>query len=207
MSSFSFLMPNVPRTVRRYITRTVPRTPSRNLRIPGQIRHNSTATSPIPPKKDTSLGGKIKDLSRKYGKAAVFVYLGISLVDFGVAFAAVHSLGTERIGAYEDAAFKKIKEWTGYSRSQVNQVQQAMDEVVTTVDETTKSPSQATVTGNKSSLWTEIVIAYGIHKALFIFARVPITVAITPSIVKGLVKRGWKIGPQVQPHVAVKSTK
>ncbi|CCG80620.1 putative Peptide alpha-N-acetyltransferase Nat2 [Taphrina deformans PYCC 5710] len=156
-----------------------------------QLKHVRFNSSNLSTKPDNSLTGKIKELSRKYGRAALGVYLGISLVDFGVAFAAVHSLGTERIGAYEDAFFKTIKEWTGYKKTTVNQVQQASEGVV---EDTAAQAHQKTGAG-KASLWTEVVIAYGIHKALFIFIRVPITVAITPSIVKGLVKRGWNIGP------------
>lgn len=162
--------------------------PSRLAQITRHTRFNSTQSTP---KTDTSLTGKLKELSRKYGRAAILIYLGISLVDFGIAFAAVHALGTERIGAYEDALFKSIKDWTGYKKQTVNQVQQATDGVV---EDTASQAHQATGAG-KASLWTEAVIAYGIHKAIFIFIRIPITVAITPSIVKGLVKRGWKIGP------------
>jgi len=43
-------------------------------------------------------------------------------------------------------------------------------------------------------LWTEILLAYGIHKTLVIWIRVPLAVAITPKIVKVLRARGWKIG-------------
>lgn len=85
-----------------------------------------------------------------------------------------------------------MKAWTGYKKTTVNQVQQASQDVV---QDTADQAHQATGRVVKASLWTEAVIAYGIHKALFIFIRVPITVAVTPAIVKGLVKRGWKIGP------------
>ncbi|KAF9578762.1 hypothetical protein BGW38_005282, partial [Lunasporangiospora selenospora] len=44
---------------------------------------------------------------------------------------------------------------------------------------------------NKASgLWSVFVIAYGIHKLLVPF-RVVATGAITPPLVKWLVKRGW----------------
>ena len=39
-----------------------------------------------------------------------------------------------------------------------------------------------------ASLWTELVLAYAIHKS-FIFIRVPLTAAVTPKVVKVL--RGW----------------
>lgn len=188
-----FLLPNLSKpTIRcsgvRPQTRKALQS-SCHVRTVGRTRWNSSTSSA--PTKDNSLSGKLKELSRKYGRAAIFVYLGISLIDFGIAFAAVHALGTERIGAYEDKLFKLIKDWTGYKKTTVNQVQQASEGVI---DDTASQAQAATGTG-KASLWTEVVIAYGIHKALFIFIRIPITVAITPSIVKSLTRRGWNIGP------------
>lgn len=188
-----FLLPNLPKPSIRYSifrpnTRKTARLNCQSQAI-GRARWNSSAAPSAKP--DSSLSGKLKELSRKYGRAAIFVYLGISLIDFGIAFAAVHALGTERIGALEDKLFRLIKDWTGYKKTTVNQVQQASEGVV----EDTASQAQAATGSGKASLWTEVVIAYGIHKALFIFIRIPITVAITPSIVKSLHRRGWNIGP------------
>lgn len=42
-------------------------------------------------------------------------------------------------------------------------------------------------------LWTQIVLAYFIHKSL-IFIRVPLTAALLPKVVKSLRKWGWKVG-------------
>jgi len=42
-------------------------------------------------------------------------------------------------------------------------------------------------------LATQLALAYAIHKS-FIFIRVPITVAITPRVVKMLRGWGWDIG-------------
>lgn len=203
MSFLKFLVPNVPRSVlrqaglgsRRQTIATKPSWP------PTRIRFNST--QPHLPKPNNSLTGRLKDLSKRYGRAAIVVYLGISAIDFAIAFAAVHSLGAQRIGAYEDKFFRIVKDWTGYKKTTVNQVQQASEEVV----QDTASQAKDTAGIGKGSLWTEAVIAYGIHKALFIFIRIPITVAITPPIVKALVRRGWKIGPAAAAAQATKSIK
>ncbi|KAL8871922.1 MAG: hypothetical protein Q9174_002356, partial [Haloplaca sp. 1 TL-2023] len=48
-------------------------------------------------------------------------------------------------------------------------------------------------TGDSASIWTELALAYAIHKS-FIFIRVPITAAITPKVVKVLRGWGWDIG-------------
>ena len=42
-------------------------------------------------------------------------------------------------------------------------------------------------------IWTQLALAYAIHKS-FIFIRVPLTVALTPKVVKVLRGWGWDIG-------------
>ena len=44
-----------------------------------------------------------------------------------------------------------------------------------------------------ASIWTQLALAYAIHKS-FIFVRVPLTVAVTPRVVKVLRGWGWDIG-------------
>ncbi|EEH37065.1 hypothetical protein PAAG_07483 [Paracoccidioides lutzii Pb01] len=44
-----------------------------------------------------------------------------------------------------------------------------------------------------ASLWTQLALAYAVHKSL-IFIRVPITAAVTPKVVKVLRQWGWDIG-------------
>lgn len=80
-------------------------------RLSGQVkglRQNSTkrpqlqpAQEQITPPKAQSQFDKFKELSRKYGWAAVGVYFGLSALDFPFCFVAVRLLGTERIGQAE----------------------------------------------------------------------------------------------------------
>ena len=42
-----------------------------------------------------------------------------------------------------------------------------------------------------ASIWTEIALAYTIHKTLFALIRVPIAVAITPPLVKWYTRKGY----------------
>jgi hypothetical protein len=42
-----------------------------------------------------------------------------------------------------------------------------------------------------ASVWTEIALAYTIHKTLFALIRVPLTVAITPPLVKWYHRKGY----------------
>jgi hypothetical protein len=43
-------------------------------------------------------------------------------------------------------------------------------------------------------LGTQLALAYAIHKGIFIFVRVPLTVALTPKVVKVLRGWGYQIG-------------
>lgn len=46
-------------------------------------------------------------------------------------------------------------------------------------------------------IWTQLLLAYGVHKSLMIF-RIPLTAAVTPKIVKTLRGWGYNIGPRVK---------
>lgn len=52
---------------------------------------------------------------------------------------------------------------------------------------------QVTDTVLSSGIWTQLALAYAIHKS-FIFIRVPLTAAVTPKVVKILRGWGWDIG-------------
>lgn len=49
---------------------------------------------------------------------------------------------------------------------------------------------------NNLGLATQLALAYAIHKTFF-FVRVPLTVAVTPRIVKQLRAWGWNIGKKI----------
>ena len=52
------------------------------------------------------------------------------------------------------------------------------------------------LTDNLQGIWTELAIAYGIHKTVVIFLRVPLAVALTPKVAKILRGWGYKVGRQ-----------
>ena len=49
------------------------------------------------------MSARFKELSRRYGYAAVGVYLGLSVLDFPFCFLAVRLVGPERVGEVEHA--------------------------------------------------------------------------------------------------------
>lgn len=61
----------------------------------------------------TSLSQRLKMLSREYGWSALGVYLLLSAMDFPFCFAAVHFMGADRIGHYEQVIVDSFKAAAG----------------------------------------------------------------------------------------------
>jgi hypothetical protein len=115
---------------------------------------------------------RLKILFKKYRWPALGVYFGLSVVDFGIAFIGVRAFGTERIGRYEKIILQKVEDTFGWKRK--------------------GTPPEYMVEGKETaSIWTEIALAYTIHKTLFALIRVPVTVAITPALVKWYQRSGY----------------
>jgi hypothetical protein len=57
----------------------------------------------------TSLGAKMKKLSREYGWSAVGVYFFLSALDFPFCYLLVRTVGTDRIGKLTSLSFQDIE--------------------------------------------------------------------------------------------------
>lgn len=158
-------------------------------------RLQSTAQSaksapPPPPKKATGM----KALVKEYGYSALGVYLFLSAIDLPICYVLVHSMGKEEIEKYEN----KVKQYFGFGKSdeelaKMQEINKINEEIESSM-KVEPPKEQGTFLYLLSQFsWTEFAIAYGIHKS-FIFIRLPITAAITPSIVKLLRGWGFKIG-------------
>lgn len=131
----------------------------------------------LPP--NASLSQRLKHLIKSYGWYALGVYTILSVVDFGVAFAGVNLLGAEQVSRITTS----IREYvTGlvYTRP----AEPGKEEV-----ETTSGRG-----GSQEGLYAMIVLAYTIHKTLFVPVRVGLTAALTPKLVGWLGRRGWAGG-------------
>lgn len=160
------------------MTRPVSLLKPRAFNAARSVRFQSTST------KQPSKG--LKALMKEYGYSALGVYLVLSALDLPLCYALVHTAGREKIEYYEN----KVKQYFGYGKS---------DEELKKVQEITRIDEEHNPEESLSGLfpwfsWTEFAIAYGIHKSVFIFVRVPLTAALTPSIVKTLRGWGFKIG-------------
>ncbi|PYH97758.1 hypothetical protein BO71DRAFT_395884 [Aspergillus ellipticus CBS 707.79] len=143
----------------------------------------------------SSLSQRLRTLSKEYGWSALWIYLLLSAMDFPFCFAAVRLLGVERIGHYEHVFFESVKlaansVWPG-SENVGSESGESKDSVAQ-VDEESADTSQQQTGGEEASLWTQLALAYAIHKS-FIFVRVPLTAAITPKVVRVLRHWGWDI--------------
>ncbi|CZT02857.1 related to protein N-acetyltransferase NAT2 [Rhynchosporium agropyri] len=122
----------------------------------------------------TTLGGRMKKLGREYGRWEEVVITNVKkLIPDSV----------EQFWHEWRAAMKKTEqEYTG-------------DDVISdTVEMAGWGVEEATEKNKKdASLATTLALAYAIHKS-FIFARVPLTVAVTPKLVRVLRSWGWDIG-------------
>ncbi|KAB8076304.1 hypothetical protein BDV29DRAFT_89929 [Aspergillus leporis] len=138
-----------------------------------------------------SLSQRLKALSREYGWSALGVYLLLSAMDFPICFAAVRFLGAEQIGQYEDVVIESFKSAVGTVLPSVQEAQSQEDggEMKTSGEVEVEAQTK---TDEGASLWTQVALAYAIHKSL-IFIRVPLTAGITPKVVKVLRQWGWDI--------------
>ncbi|KAF9883603.1 hypothetical protein FE257_003156 [Aspergillus nanangensis] len=144
------------------------------------------------PGKPASLSQRLKMLSKEYGWSALGVYLLLSAMDFPICFAAVHFVGADRMGHYEQVVVDTFKAAVGTVMPSVQEAQATEEAVAGDAADDQSVTKAEKKTGEEASLWTQIVIAYAIHKSL-IFIRVPLTAAITPKVVKALRHWGWDL--------------
>lgn len=130
---------------------------------------------------------------KEYGYSALGIYFGLSMIDLPLCYLLVHSYGKDEIERYEN----DIKHYFGYGVDP-EEFQRRQQERATT--EISSKSKESGILAHFS--WTELALAYGIHKSL-IFIRLPICAAITPAIVRQL--RRWGIGVGTS-HISTGST-
>lgn len=180
--------------------RTTSPDPTPNLNSP-KGTSSGAAAEPEP----QGLGAKMRKLSREYGWSALGVYFALTALDFPFCYLFVKQMGTDRIGEWEHIVISHVKavipdsvkqtwrEWrTSMKQAEKGipggqQVGEGVEMAGWGVEEAQKQNKA------EASLATQLALAYAIHKS-FIFIRVPITVAITPKVVRILRGWGWDIG-------------
>ncbi|EME84294.1 uncharacterized protein MYCFIDRAFT_111645, partial [Pseudocercospora fijiensis CIRAD86] len=148
------------------------------------------------PKAKRTLSDRMKDMSRKYGWTVTGIYLGLSVLDFPFCFLAVRWFGTERIAGVEHAIVDGF--WGLVEKVIPSLTERRLQKQAAEAAEAAQEASDAVAEdakGKNPGLGTQLLLAYGVHKSL-IFFRIPLTLAITPKVVKTLRSWGWKIGKQ-----------
>ncbi|KAK4452447.1 hypothetical protein QBC34DRAFT_36338 [Podospora aff. communis PSN243] len=157
----------------------------------------------------TTLGARLKKLSREYGWAAVGIYMTLSVLDFPFCFLLVRSVGTERIAEIEHIVVSNVQKvipqnvqdkWHEFrhGKKEASHEESALPEGKEAVGWGVKE-ADARTAQEGASLATQLALAYAIHKS-FIFVRVPLTAAILPKVVKVLRGWGWEIGKRRARH-------
>ncbi|KAF8629171.1 hypothetical protein AX17_005756 [Amanita inopinata Kibby_2008] len=156
-------------------------------RFPSRLRsfHTSpTRNPPTPLPPDASLSQRLKHLVKSYGWYALGVYLILSMLDFTVAFAGINLLGAEyvaRIAASVKAAV--------HNAFHSKPVEPGLDEF-----DSAFAAGNARAGSGQEGLYAMLVLAYTVHKTLFLPVRVGLTAALTPRLVAWLSARGWAGG-------------
>ncbi|KII92331.1 hypothetical protein PLICRDRAFT_37097 [Plicaturopsis crispa FD-325 SS-3] len=146
----------------------------------------SSSPPPSPSSQDTqlppnaSLSQKLKHLIKSYGWYALGVYIILSALDFGVAFAGINLLGAEYVSRVAASAKELVADYLPSRPPEPGR-----EEV-----ESASSRSGSSQEG----LYAMLVLAYTIHKTLFLPVRVGLTAGLTPKLVKWLRARGWAGG-------------
>ncbi|KZV81101.1 hypothetical protein EXIGLDRAFT_592138, partial [Exidia glandulosa HHB12029] len=130
---------------------------------------SSSADQDAPPK-DTSLKGRLKHLFKTYGWYALGVYAFISIFDFGLSFAAINLVGAEH-----------VREWAARAKALV----------FTPSPEAAHEAEEAKKSGVNGGLWAMLLLAYTLHKTVFLPVRIGLTATVTPPLVRWLRTRGW----------------
>jgi N-terminal acetyltransferase 2 len=129
----------------------------------------------LPP--NASMSQKLKHLIKSYGWYALGMYFVLSTLDFGVAFAAINLIGAEHVSRVANAAKQVIAQTLHGSKP----AEPGQDEM---------EPAQSTSSGHEG-LYAMIVLAYTVHKTLFLPVRVGLTAWLTPHLVHWLRGKGW----------------
>lgn len=145
------------------------------------------ASSPTPPHSPSSpsapsshevqqtVSGRLKTLIKTYGWYALGVYVVFSTIDFGVAFLAINLLGASQVSYMASSIKSLFFDLIGR----------------TTPAHTGEGDNTHHPTDGSEGLYAMIVLAYTIHKTLFLPIRVGLTAAFTPKFVNWLGRRGW----------------
>lgn len=147
--------------------------------FPARLSSSPHPSSELPP--NATLSQRLKHLIKSYGWYALGVYTVLSVVDFGVAFAGINLIGAQQVAQFTASAKEAVLSLV-HSRPP-EPGQEDMDSTVRSVEQ-----------GGNEGLYAMLLLAYTIHKTLFVPVRIGLTAGLTPRLVGWLRQRGWAGG-------------
>ena len=164
---------------------------SRLVRDQASTSQSATSSGDAEIDNDPSVKGKFKTLMRKYGWATVVVYLLFSVVDFGIAFFAINLVGAEHVRRGQDYVLdtlvygtKRDNELIKQGTAEANGVLSFLKDWLDRHKEKEREQAKESKKGGSSGMAATAVLAYTIHKTLFLPLRLGATAAATPAIVR-----------------------
>jgi len=151
--------------------------------LPFGSRRSFSSDPPSPTALDApqTLTDKLKYLIKSYGWYALGMYAILSAVDFTIAFGLVYVVGAEHVSRL-----------THYLRGLMSDIFHRPHQ--------TEGP-EGEHSGSEG-LYAMLLLAYGIHKIVFLPFRVGLTAAFTPRMVGWLGRRGWLYGESAKKAAA-----
>ncbi|KAJ4468201.1 hypothetical protein J3R30DRAFT_3560178 [Lentinula aciculospora] len=179
--------PLLPVTRFRQPVSTLTHTPRSNSRLFSNFPARLNSSSPgrgsstnKPSNENATFSQRLKHLIKSYGWYALGVYFLIGTVDFAVAFAAINLIGAEQVSRIAIS----VKE-TVASVVHSKPTEPGKEEL---------DPINGGMPSGNEGLYAMLVLAYTIHKTIFLPVRVGFTAAFTPRLVNWLRSRGWAGG-------------
>lgn len=187
---FTRSTPHVNSSVRPWIPRRLLTTPSKSAKgSTTQAIHETTIVQTTQAK----VPGKLRQLMQQYGVAGIVVYLGVGMVDLGATYMAIQFVGADKVKELE----KWIKSSFGRFGLWSNEHKDVPDTTATTLGVggvLGEIEAEVPAEGEQPSMASIFILAYGIHKTLFLPFRLGVTAAITPWVVRRIQALGWNIG-------------
>lgn len=128
-----------------------------------------------------SLSQRLKHLIKSYGWYALGVYIIIGVLDFGIAFAAINLIGAQQVSHFTNSVKEIVLNMIHSRPSEPGR-------------EDMHPTSSGYENGDSGGLYAMLVLAYTVHKTLFVPVRVGLTAWLTPRLVGWLRQRGWAGG-------------
>jgi N-terminal acetyltransferase 2 len=168
------------------LSRLFSSTPSRRLTTPSSHHHHTASESDaLPP--NASLSQRLKHLIKSHGWYALGMYFAIGTIDFCLAFALINLLGAEYVSGAVTSVKAAVGEYIGHPSSS------PVEHSTERVDHAAADATLANGNGYEG-IYAMLLLAYTVHKTLFLPLRVGLTAALTPKLVRWLQARGWAGG-------------